>query len=239
MTHLYKVYAPKFLNNFDKYLLRNYPVVWRTQILFMLVYSIVCAPLLYLWYDSYYSFLLLGICYWAYRQHEMDLPFTTIKDTLLTLLLYSLYFSLLLWFTRFDSRYWTNPNDWTMLFSYPIMCSLILYFIPLFPFKYWSVLVIILCWLYFIVTDEQIKMELGFSFLLIPLLFIMRISISAYKKIYPKFLILFVSVLFINILSVSLIEISIKSYDPIFYIVQVLGVIGAILTTYVRALPKR
>lgn len=114
-TRFYNILVPKFLRNFDDYLLCNYPVVWRTKAIFILFYGLVGAVLLFaagffypvdaqhltvkpdkeirMGYDTYHlwSVLLVGIglFYWAYYQYQLGFPFTKIKDSLLTLLLYA------------------------------------------------------------------------------------------------------------------------------------------------------
>jgi hypothetical protein len=118
MKMLYNFLVPKFLRDFDDYLLRNYPVVWRTKAMFVLFYGVVGAVVLFaagffypvdaqnltvspnkeirMGYDTYHLWSVLlvgmGLCYWAYRQYQLGFPFTKIKDTLLTLLLYACSF---------------------------------------------------------------------------------------------------------------------------------------------------
>ena len=96
MTRLYNIVVPKFLRDFDEYLLRNYPVVWRTKAAFVLFYGLIAIPFLfsagfiythftinaqnlaieskmpiYLGYDfnNIYCilFAFLGIFFWAYK----------------------------------------------------------------------------------------------------------------------------------------------------------------------------
>jgi hypothetical protein len=118
MKMLYNFLVPKFLRDFDEYLLRNYPVVWRTKAIFVLFYAVVTIPFLFaagffypvdaqhltvepykeirMGYDTYHLWSILlvgmGLSYWAYRQYQLGFPFTKIKDTLLTLLLYAFGF---------------------------------------------------------------------------------------------------------------------------------------------------
>ena len=110
MTRLYNIIVPKFLRDFDDYLLRNYPVVWRTKAVFVLFYGLIGAVLLFaagffypvdaqhltvepyepikMGYDTYHLwsvlFVSIGVFYWAYRQYQLGFPFTKMKDTLLT-----------------------------------------------------------------------------------------------------------------------------------------------------------
>ena len=124
-TRFYNILVPKFLCNFDDYLLRNYPVVWRTKALFVLFYGLVGAVVLFaagffypvdaqhltvapdepieMGYDTYHLYCVglvsIGILYWAYRQYQLGFPFTKMKDTLLTLALYTLCFYVLFTFT--------------------------------------------------------------------------------------------------------------------------------------------
>ena len=120
-TRFYNIIVPKFLRNFDDYLLRNYPVVWRTKAICVLFYGLVGAVLLFaagffypvdaqhltvnpyqairIIYEKSYLwsafFVIICIFYWAYCQFQLGFPFTTTKDTLLTLLLYTGCFWLL------------------------------------------------------------------------------------------------------------------------------------------------
>lgn len=56
----YNILVPKFLRDFDIYLLRNYPVVWRTKAVFVFYYGVVASILLfgagflYAFYTTYY-----------------------------------------------------------------------------------------------------------------------------------------------------------------------------------------
>jgi hypothetical protein len=308
MKKIYNFLMPKFLCDFDAYLLRNYPLVWQTKVIFVLFYSIIGIPLLHLegGNDFYYFFLVVGICYWAYRQHQMGFPFTRIKDTLLTLLLYGICFGFLLWLTMFDARYWSNPNDWAALFGRTTVFSLIFYFIPFFPFEHWSFLAIALALGIAAApnvsptltnseatskdpkeiaistlppnskatnkdpkeiatstlppnseptskdskeiatptlppnsgpTSEDSKVIQGLL-LFMPLLSVILLSIAAYKKKHPTALIFCVSLLFVNLFYALVVELLMGSSNLAFYGVQVLGVLGAVLTTYVRTLPK-
>jgi hypothetical protein len=125
MKRLYNFLVPKFLRDFDEYLLRNYPVVWRTKAIFVLFYGVVGAVVLFaagffypvdaqhlrvsstkaiiMNYEAYHLWLVLlvsmGLCYWAYRQYQLGFPFTKMKDTLLTLVLYALCVYVLFAFT--------------------------------------------------------------------------------------------------------------------------------------------
>lgn len=120
-TRFYNILLPKFLRNFDDYVLRHYPVVWRTKAVFVLYYGLVGAVLLFaagffypvdaqqltvapdkpieMGYDSYHLYcvglITIGILYWAYQQYQLGFPFTKMKDTLLTLALYTLCFYVL------------------------------------------------------------------------------------------------------------------------------------------------
>ena len=124
MKQISNWFIPPFLRRLDAYLLRNYPVVWRTKAVFVLFYGIVAAPLLFvagllyahltldaqhlvvepiapieMGYDVYHLwsavFAGLGIAYWAYIQYELGFPFTKMTDTLLTLFLHALCFFVL------------------------------------------------------------------------------------------------------------------------------------------------
>ncbi len=125
MTRLYNILVPKFLRNFDEYLLRNYPVVWRTKAIFVLFYGLIGAVVLFtagffypvdaqhltveptnpieIGYDSYNlrcaGLVSIGILYWAYRLYQLGFPFTKASDTLLTLFLYCCSFYVLFSFT--------------------------------------------------------------------------------------------------------------------------------------------
>ena len=124
-TRFYNILVPKFLRNFDDYLLRNYPVVWRTKAIWVLFYGVVGALVLFaagffypvdaqhltvppdepivLYYDSYYLYcvvLISLVClYWVFWQNQLDFLFTRIKDTILTLAIYALCFFELFAFT--------------------------------------------------------------------------------------------------------------------------------------------
>lgn len=115
------ILVPKFLRDFDNYLLCNHPVVWRSKALFVLFYGLIGAILLFimgftyninaqnliveplvmieLGYDKYHIWAcfitFFGILRWAASQYQLGFPFTKIKDTLLTLLLYIVCFSVL------------------------------------------------------------------------------------------------------------------------------------------------
>ena len=117
-THFYNILVPKFLRNFDDYLLRNFPVVWRTKAIFVLFYGLVGAVLLFtsgffypvdaqhltvapvepieMGYENYHlycaGFVSMSIFYWSYWQYQLGFPFTKLKDTLLTLLIYTACF---------------------------------------------------------------------------------------------------------------------------------------------------
>lgn len=147
-TLFYNILVPKFLRNFDDYLLRNYPVVWRTQALFVLFYGLVATPLLFaagFFYpvDAQHltvdpiipissgqltdnnhsiigSMIILSILFWGYRLNRIGFPFSKIKDTLTTLMLYSLCFYVLSAFTMTAIRigtivrtayYWMPEKD--------------------------------------------------------------------------------------------------------------------------------
>jgi hypothetical protein len=125
MKRLYNFLVPKFLRDFDDYLLRNSPVVWRTKAIFVVFYGLVAIPFLFaggffypvdaqhltvehdkeirMGYDTYHLWSVLlvgmGLFYWAYRQYQLGFPFTKIKDTLLTLVLYALCMYVLFAFT--------------------------------------------------------------------------------------------------------------------------------------------
>lgn len=122
MKTLYKILVPKFLRNFDNYLLYHYPVIWRTKAIFVVIYGAIVAVLLFtsgffypvdaqhltvdpiepieIGYDTYHLqsviFIFIGVFYWAYRQYQFGFAFTKNKDTLMTILLYALCFWFLL-----------------------------------------------------------------------------------------------------------------------------------------------
>ena len=117
-TRFYNILVPKFLRNFDDYLLRNYPVVWRTKAIFVLFYGLIGAVLLFaagffytvdaqhltvvptvpieLGYDTYHlwsaGLISISILYWAFCQYQLDFTFTKTRQTLLTLMLYNACF---------------------------------------------------------------------------------------------------------------------------------------------------
>ena len=117
-TRFYNILVPKFLRNFDDYLLRNYPVVWRTMAIWVLFYGVVAALLLFgagFFYpvdaqhltvepiipiemnnDKYYLwsvlFVSIGIFYWVFKQYQLGFHFTKAKDTIITLCLYAFCF---------------------------------------------------------------------------------------------------------------------------------------------------
>jgi hypothetical protein len=125
MKRLYNILVPKFLRDFDVYLLRNYPVVWRTKAIFVLFYGVVAIPFLFaagyyynvdaqnltvepiipieISYDNYHlwSILLVSlvIVFWAFSQYQLRFPFTKTIHVLLTLALYALCFYILFAFT--------------------------------------------------------------------------------------------------------------------------------------------
>ena len=121
-TRFYNILVPKFLRNFDDYLLRNFPVVWRTKAVFVLFYGLVGAVVLFaagffypvdaqhltvepnkvirMGYDTYHLwsvlFVSVFIFYWAYYQYQLGFNFTKINDTLLTLIYMRFVFILFL-----------------------------------------------------------------------------------------------------------------------------------------------
>ncbi len=113
------------LKKWDDYLLTHYPVVWRTKALFVLVYGLLGAIVLFaagyfypidaqhlsvdpvkpidISTDLSYLFVLLfisfGLFYWAYQQHQLGFLFTKMKHVLLTLAIYVVCFWVVLGFT--------------------------------------------------------------------------------------------------------------------------------------------
>lgn len=116
MRTIFKWLVPGFMHRLDRALLENYPVIWRTRGHYVLYFSILLIPVLFLlgfvysvslsnltvdprnhiifFYDIYNKGMLgilsIGLLYWAYTQYQIGFPSARWKDIFLTLLLYSI-----------------------------------------------------------------------------------------------------------------------------------------------------
>ncbi len=110
-----RLLLPGFLRHLDAFLLSSYPLVWRTRVHFVLFYGMLGAVLLFLLgynaslsatnllvdpikpiemlkddqYHWAFTALLPFLLFWGYTQYQSGYPFYKAKDTLLTLLIYT------------------------------------------------------------------------------------------------------------------------------------------------------
>ncbi|MCB0530799.1 MAG: hypothetical protein KDD14_01300 [Saprospiraceae bacterium] len=115
MKTIFKWLVPGFIHRLDRALLENYPVVWRTRGHYVLYFSVLLIPILFLlgfvnsvslsnltvdprnhiifFYDTYNKGMLgilsIGLLYWAYTQYQIGFPSARWKDIALTLIIYS------------------------------------------------------------------------------------------------------------------------------------------------------
>ncbi len=115
MKTIFKWLVPGFMRRLDRFLLENYPVVWRTRGHYVLFYSFLLIPVLFalgfaysvsvanltvdpynhiiFFYDPYNKGMLvlfsIGLLYWAYTQYQTGFSSTRLKDIFLTLGIYS------------------------------------------------------------------------------------------------------------------------------------------------------
>ena len=117
MKIFYKWIVPPFLKKMDAFLIRNYPLVWRTQIHFVLFYGLIISFLLFSFgflfpvslHDNlsvhpispivihreaihfmFLGFSILGFLYWGFTQYQLKKEQSSFRGVFWHLLLYAI-----------------------------------------------------------------------------------------------------------------------------------------------------